>query len=203
MFAVHAAIRNWDSCSTDGVATLKCLEIVFENLLTMSSALVIVILFIMFIVGSLKYLTSGGDQEKLKGARNTFKYAFAGLIIFVFSFLILNTIQLIFLGDPNDPNNTNILKFELPDTFQPITKTPPIPTTRSIRSCGEFCKYMEESKTPGKVFVGGVCSHNIPDWPDYTDCPNTYEERGLPDNLKHLCQAGSRGEPVYGKCCCE
>lgn len=105
----YAQIREWGDCVTEGVPTLKCLEVVFGNLLTMASALVIVILFIMFIVGSLKYLTSGGDPEKLKEAHGVIKYALYGTMLFVGSFLILKTIDVLFLG-----GEETLLKFEIP-----------------------------------------------------------------------------------------
>jgi hypothetical protein len=85
-------------CIVDGVPTLKCLEIVFGNLLFMASAFVLVILFVMFIYGSFRYLTSLGDQEKMTEARNTFTYAIIGLVLFVSAALILFIIDQLFLG---------------------------------------------------------------------------------------------------------
>ncbi|PIU37404.1 hypothetical protein COT02_01020, partial [Candidatus Roizmanbacteria bacterium CG07_land_8_20_14_0_80_34_15] len=67
LFTVYAQIQEWDqtfkggpSCVVDGVPTLKCLEIVFGNILYMASFFIIIVLFIMFVVGSFKYLTSFG-----------------------------------------------------------------------------------------------------------------------------------------------
>lgn len=99
-------IRNWSDpsnpnnsgCVVDGVPTLKCLEIVFGNLLFMSSALVVLVLFVMFLIGSFNYLTSFGDQEKMQNARNTFTYAIIGLVLFVSAALILFVIDILFLG---------------------------------------------------------------------------------------------------------
>ena len=85
-------------CIVDGVPTLKCLEIVFGNLLFMASAFVLVILFVMFVIGSFGYLTSFGDPEKMKTARSTFTYAIIGLILFVSAALILVVIDQLFLG---------------------------------------------------------------------------------------------------------
>ncbi len=109
-FFAYAQIKEWGNCVTpEGVPTLKCLEVVFGNLLTMASALVVVILFIIFIIGSLKYLTSGGDPEKLKEARGVIKYAIYGALLFVSSFLILKTIDVLFLGGKG-----SLFKFEIP-----------------------------------------------------------------------------------------
>ena len=95
---VYAQIKEWGDCVVDGVPTLKCLEIVFGNLLTMATALVVIILFIMLAVGAFKYLTSGGDPEKLKSSQGTIKYALLGLGLFMASFLIIKTIDVLFLG---------------------------------------------------------------------------------------------------------
>lgn len=113
-FAVYAqTIKPWGDCVIDGVPTLKCLEVVFGNILTMASAFIVLILFIMFIVGAFRYLTSFGNAEKVKKAQGTLKMALIGFIIFVSAFLILNIIQYLFLGNPNDPNVPNLFKFEI------------------------------------------------------------------------------------------
>lgn len=98
-------IRDWEgggdptkSCVIDGVPTLKCLEIVFGNILFMASAFVVLILFVMFVIGSFNYLTSFGDAEKMTNARNTFTYAIIGLVLFVSAGLIMFIIDFLFLG---------------------------------------------------------------------------------------------------------
>jgi heme/copper-type cytochrome/quinol oxidase subunit 2 len=119
-FVVHAQVVNdWGSCVVDGVPTLKCLEVVFGNILTMASAFIVLILFIMFVMGAFRYLTSFGNAEKVKKAQGTLKMALVGFIIFVSAFLILTIIQYLFIGDPNDktnpnyPNVPNLFKFEI------------------------------------------------------------------------------------------
>lgn len=99
-FAVYAQVQDWESsgCMVDGVPTLKCFEVVFGNILFMASGLIILVLFIMFVVGSFNYLTSLGNPEKIKKAQGTLKYALVGFIIFICSFLILNIIDILFLG---------------------------------------------------------------------------------------------------------
>ena len=77
-FTVYAqtnTISPWGDCVVDGVPTLKCLEIVFGNILTMASAFIVLTLFIMFVVGSFRYLTSFGNAEKVKKAQGTLKMA--------------------------------------------------------------------------------------------------------------------------------
>ncbi len=102
-------IQEWGDCVIDGVPTLKCLEVVFSNFLVMSSAFIILVLFIMFIIGAFTYLTSFGNPEKVKKAQGTFKLALIGFILFISSFLILRLIDLVFLGGAG-----RIFKFEIP-----------------------------------------------------------------------------------------
>ncbi len=108
-FIVNAQIQEWGNCVVDGVPTLKCLEVVFGNILFISSTLVLLILFIMFLVGSFNYLTSFGNAEKIKKAQGTFRYAIIGLALFMSAFLILKTIDVLFLG-----NTGKLFHFEIP-----------------------------------------------------------------------------------------
>jgi nitrate reductase gamma subunit len=94
----NAADPGNSGCLVDGVPTLECLEIVFGNFLFMASAIVVLILFVMFLIGSFNYLTSLGDSEKMQSARNTFMYAVIGLVIFVSAYLILFIIDALLLG---------------------------------------------------------------------------------------------------------
>jgi len=110
LFAVNAQIRDWEAsgCIVDGVPTLKCLEVVFGNILFMSSFLIILVLFIMLVTGALKYLTSFGNAEKIKKARGTITYALIGFALFISAYLILKTIDVLFLG-----NTGKIFQFQI------------------------------------------------------------------------------------------
>jgi hypothetical protein len=107
-FFVYAQVKDWGDCVVDGVPTLKCAEVVFSNILVLSTAFIMLVLFIMFLVGGFNYLTSFGNPEKVKNAQGTLKFAVIGLILFVSSFLILKTIDVLFLG-----NCGKIFKFEI------------------------------------------------------------------------------------------
>ena len=106
LFTVYAQIKDWTDpslgsptgCIVDGVPTLKCLEVVFGNVLYIASFFIVLVLFVMFVVGSFRYLTSFGNAENLKKAQGTLKYAMIGFILFVSAFLILNIIDKLFLG---------------------------------------------------------------------------------------------------------
>ena len=49
-----------------------------------------IIAIIMLIFGGIKYITSGGDSQKVKDAKNTILYAIVGLVIALLSFAIVN-----------------------------------------------------------------------------------------------------------------
>lgn len=97
-FVYAQGIREWGDCVSDGVPTLKCLEVVFGNLIFAASTFIIVVLFVMFVVGAFSYLTSAGNPEKVKKAQSTIKYALIGFVLFLFAFLIIRTIDFLFLG---------------------------------------------------------------------------------------------------------
>lgn len=105
-------INEWGSCVVDGVPTLKCLEVVFGNILFMASAFIVLTLFIMFIVGAFNYLTSFGNAERIKKAQGTLRMALLGFMIFVGAYLILNVIQLLFLGS-SQGGAPSLFKFEI------------------------------------------------------------------------------------------
>ncbi len=115
-FVAYAQVQNIadSGCVVDGVPTLKCLEVLFQNVIFLAGASVILILFIMLVVGSFKYLTSAGDQEKIAGAKKTITYALLGVFLFMSSYLILNVIQMLFIG----PDGPSLFNFKIPE-FEP------------------------------------------------------------------------------------
>lgn len=114
LFTVYAAgLREMTEgpggCMVDGVPTLKCLEVVFGNVIFMSAAIVLLILLIMFVIGGFNYLTSFGNPEKIKKAQGTLQYAVIGLVLYLSAFLILKVIDFLFLG-----NSGQIFQFQIP-----------------------------------------------------------------------------------------
>ena len=110
---VFAQIRDWNadldpntagiqSCMVNGVPTFSCLEIVIGNILFMSNIFILLVIFIMFVIGSFKYLTSLGNPEKIQEATGTFKWAIIGLLVYLSAYLILNVIDVLFLGGKGD-----------------------------------------------------------------------------------------------------
>jgi len=110
---VRAQIQDWDdpanSCVVDGVPTLKCLEIVYGNILYVSSALVLLVLFIMIVYGGFTYLLSMGESAKVQKGQKILTWAIIGLVVFAGSYLILLVIDVAFMGGQG-----KIFRFNLP-----------------------------------------------------------------------------------------
>ena len=104
--------NSGNSCCVDGVPTLKCLENIFGNLLSLATGIFMLALFIMIVIGGFNYLTSFGNPEKVKKAQGTLKFAFIGLFLFLGSYLILNLICFIFFNEFG--SSCRLFKFELP-----------------------------------------------------------------------------------------
>lgn len=83
--------------TVDNVATLRGLEGVFENLIRVALGFAALALFIMLVVGGIRYITSGGDPKTAEAARRTLTYAILGMVLVASAFLILRFIG-IFTG---------------------------------------------------------------------------------------------------------
>ncbi len=103
--APWAAISS--RCAVGDVATIQGLECLFQNVVTVVTALAGLALFIMLLVGGISYLTSGGDPKASEKAKNTMTFAVGGLVLIIAAYLILNFIS-VFTGIPN------LLKFTIP-----------------------------------------------------------------------------------------
>ncbi|HXY18035.1 MAG TPA: pilin [Candidatus Nitrosopolaris sp.] len=75
------------SCGgTDATTSINNLVRTIVNLL---SAIVGIVAVIMIIVGGLRYITSGGNDTSVTGAKNTILYAIVGLIVVALAQLIV------------------------------------------------------------------------------------------------------------------
>jgi len=116
-FRIFAQIRDWNdldgdgplvadatgnTCLVNGGPTLKCFEVVIGNLLFISNALILLVLFIMFVLGSFRWMMSLGQPEKLEHAKKTFNWAIIGLVVYASAYIILFTIDQLFLGGSGD-----------------------------------------------------------------------------------------------------
>ena len=99
-------------CASDSgvfkdVAQIQGLECLFQNVVTVVTAFAGLAVFIMFLTGGLKYLTSGGDPKAQEQAKGTLTFAVLGLVLIIAAYLILNFIST-FTGIPD------LLKFRIP-----------------------------------------------------------------------------------------
>ncbi|MCR4330158.1 MAG: hypothetical protein NUV65_06475 [Candidatus Roizmanbacteria bacterium] len=84
---------TWTSCLIDGVPTLKCLEVVFQNILLALGGLIFVILLVLFIYGSITILTAGDNAEKLKKGKGIFTSAIIGVVVIAGAYVILLALE--------------------------------------------------------------------------------------------------------------
>lgn len=88
------------------VPTIKCFEAVFLRILTLIVPLSTLALFIMLIIGGIRYLTSGGDPKATASAQQTMTYSILGIVLIVLAYLVFRIIE-VFTG-------VNITKFVIP-----------------------------------------------------------------------------------------
>ncbi len=80
------------SGANNDVATIQGLECLITNVFTVIITLIGLTAFVMLIVGSVTWLTSGGNTEKTKKARDTMTHAVIGVVIALSAFIVLNLI---------------------------------------------------------------------------------------------------------------
>jgi len=107
------------------VPTFSCIEVVFGRVLLVATGLIIFTLFVMFVIGSVQYMTSGGNPEKVKKSHATFTWAFMGTLLFIGSFLLLKTIDILFLGDKG-----TLFTLDIP--YFPLSSKPSVQNTQSV-----------------------------------------------------------------------
>src|SRR5690242_5108286 len=77
-----------DNCSAN--TGLGDLQTLLTNIVNIFSVIVGVIAVIMIIVGGLRYITSGGDSNKVGAAKTTIIYALVGLVVVALAQLIVH-----------------------------------------------------------------------------------------------------------------
>jgi len=93
---VFAQQKDWGGVCVGGedkdVATVQGLECLIANIFTVIITLIGLSAFIMFIVGSLTWLTAGSNSGNMEKARKSFTYAVVGIVVALSAFIILNLI---------------------------------------------------------------------------------------------------------------
>ena len=79
--------------NAEQVAAVKCIEPLFQNVVTALVALAGVALFLILIVSGYTYLFAGGDMKKLEKAKGSMTGAFMGLVVIVAAYLIIRLVQ--------------------------------------------------------------------------------------------------------------
>jgi|SRR3989344_8259889 len=74
-------------------AKFSDLTIFFQNVISYLAPVAAVAFLIMVFIAGFQFLTSGGDQKAVAGARTTLTYAIIGIILVVVSWLILLLIK--------------------------------------------------------------------------------------------------------------
>ncbi|MBU2632238.1 hypothetical protein KKG52_00850 [Patescibacteria group bacterium] len=94
-FAAGTVGQPWDQCAPNGVATLECIPIVFQNAVSAMIVFAGVISLVLVILSGYKYIMSKGDQKQVEEAKKSLSWTLFGLAVVVFSFLIINIISYI------------------------------------------------------------------------------------------------------------
>jgi hypothetical protein len=79
------------------IPILRGLEDIFGSFISIAIPAGGIILFIMLLIGGLKYLTSGSSPDKVETAKKTITYAILGIVLLAMAFLILRIIA-VFTG---------------------------------------------------------------------------------------------------------
>ncbi len=87
-FDFQSGAANSADCSAGGDAT-ETINNLITKIINLLSAIVGVVAVIMIIVGGLRYITSGGNDSSVTGAKNTILYAIIGLVIVALAQIIV------------------------------------------------------------------------------------------------------------------
>ena len=80
---------EWNDLQNDNVATLKSIETLFGNILSVALGFMGLATFIMILVGGVQFLVSGGDPKATDTAKQTITNGIIGLVLVITSYLIL------------------------------------------------------------------------------------------------------------------
>jgi hypothetical protein len=94
--AAFAQTANWRGVCVSGkdndVATIQGLECLIANVFTVIITLIGLSAFVMLIVGSVRWLVSGGNSSNLDKAKSTMTYAIIGIVVTLSAFIVINLI---------------------------------------------------------------------------------------------------------------
>lgn len=82
--------KGINAARTDDMSSAADPESIVQKVVNIILFVLGVLAVIMIIVGGFRYVTSGGDSNKLTSAKNTILYAVIGLIVALFAYAIVN-----------------------------------------------------------------------------------------------------------------
>jgi Type IV secretion system pilin len=77
------------NCLDNGVASLRCIPYVFNNIVNAALVFVGSVAVVLLIFAGIRFITSGGDPKQVKSAQQLITYAIIGLVIVLCSFGII------------------------------------------------------------------------------------------------------------------
>lgn len=119
--AVYAQTQAWREGYCTGtdeakdVATIQGLQCLLANILLVAMTLIGLSGFIMLIIGSLRWMILGGNQQNAQKARSTMTLAIVGLVVALSSFIILKLVS-------DFTGITTILDFTIPGSDKDWTQ---------------------------------------------------------------------------------
>lgn len=87
------------------VATIKGFEGIFANIVFVAFSFAGLVLFVMFVIGGFKYMTSQGDPKSVDSAKGTLTHAIIGLIVLLLAYAILVIVK--------DVTNVDVTNFRV------------------------------------------------------------------------------------------
>lgn len=81
-----------DSCYENGIATLRCVPLIFGNLINYGITFAGIVAVFFITISGIKLLSSGGDPIKVAQARKTLTFAIIGLVLVIMSYTMVRVI---------------------------------------------------------------------------------------------------------------
>jgi hypothetical protein len=81
-----------NACVFDGVASLQCITNVFPVILSVAITFAFIACLVLIVYSGVKFITSGGDEKQVEGAKKTLTYSIIGMVVVLSSFFIVQLI---------------------------------------------------------------------------------------------------------------
>ena len=87
--AIQCGTNGAAGTNQDSSTAASNVDTTITNLLNLLSTAVGIVSVVMIVVGGFRYITSSGEQEKVKSAKNTILYALIGLVVVALAQIIV------------------------------------------------------------------------------------------------------------------